>query len=137
MGLYLCAFAEEDEIEGIDVGSYSEYGRFVETIVAILENAERGSKYPLITLHSDCDGEWSAKDLDTLQANLVEIREAFRKLPAFAIEERWQKQIAKTHGLKQDNLSDCFFDVDGEPLIDRLLDLIQKAKASEVAVLFQ
>lgn len=137
MGLYLCAFKDDEEIEGVDVGSYSDYGRFTDAIVFNLEKGKRGDRFPLITLHPDSDGEWQVSDLDTLESSLREIRFAFEQLPSAPLEEAWQKQVAKILGLKLENLSSCFFDVDGEPLLDRLIDLTSKAKAAGVPILFQ
>jgi hypothetical protein len=53
MGIYLCIFDGEDEVDGVDVGAYSDWARFIETVVHTLEGGTPGAKYPNLTVHSD------------------------------------------------------------------------------------
>ncbi len=46
MGLYLCVFDEDEELDGIDVGSYADYNIFRNAVVEMLEDGKPGSKYP-------------------------------------------------------------------------------------------
>ena len=83
MGLNLCVFDrdlgddEADELGSCDVGHYSDFGFFRDTIVRLLKM----EAYPTLMLHSDCDGEWSVEELPRLKRELQEIGAAFRKLP--------------------------------------------------------
>jgi hypothetical protein len=138
MGLYLAVFDDdEEELEGVEVGSYSDWNRFVDKVSDVFEGGVRGSRFPLLTYHSDCEGEWSATDCLPLIKNLDEIAVAFRKLPPEPITEGWQPQVAKEFGLRLDHLYDCFFDVDGENLFERLLTLAETARKTGFPVLFQ
>jgi hypothetical protein len=73
MGLYLCVFDEssESELEGVEVGGYSDYNLFRSAVTELLENGRAGSVYPTLVLHSDCDGEWSSVECSTLRRELA------------------------------------------------------------------
>ncbi len=45
MGLYLCIFEHDDELDGIDVGSYSGFNFFRDTVTELLENAVTGTQF--------------------------------------------------------------------------------------------
>lgn len=137
MGLYLCIWDESDEIEGVEVGSYADYGRFIEAVVKHVEGGTKGAMCPTLTLHSDSDGEWDAATCVKLRSELELIADSFLKLPPIPLTEPWQAKVAKTVGLKPGVLSDCFFDVDGEPLIHRLKALCDVAIERGRPILFQ
>ena len=68
MSLYLCIFDEEEELDGVDVGAYSDFGYFRNTIVRELERGKAGSRFPMLILHPDCDGEWTIADCVKLES---------------------------------------------------------------------
>lgn len=70
MSLYLCIFDEDDELDGIAVGAYSDFGNFRETVAKLLERGSVGSRFPILMLHSDCDGEWSVGECRGLETEL-------------------------------------------------------------------
>jgi len=79
MGLYLCVFGppasgdeDPEELAGSDVGHYSDFGYFRDTIARRLGR----EKYPTLMEHSDCDGDWSLEDLPKLQREIREIAAA-------------------------------------------------------------
>jgi hypothetical protein len=45
MSLYLCVFDDDTEIDGIDVGSYSDFKDFRNCVTVELENGEIGFRY--------------------------------------------------------------------------------------------
>lgn len=137
MSLYLCIFDGDGEVDGIDVGAYSDWGRFIETVVRELEGGRAGAKYPKLTLHSDCDGEWSPNDCSVLIRDLAEIASVFKGKAPVRPNQGWQAQIAKQFGLRFESLYDCFFDVDGENLLDRLKGLAESAQRIDRSILFQ
>lgn len=142
MGLYLCIFDGSDEIDGIDVGSYEDFSAFRETVFTSLEEPERGawgSRFPMLQLHSDCDGEWTASECVALREELLTIRKAFSALPPLSngFASDWQQQLASEEHLCPASLVDSFIDVDGTPLIDRLIALCDCAIASQQPILFQ
>jgi hypothetical protein len=138
MGLYLAIFDDGDELDGVEVGSYSDFDTFREAIVANLENGvAAGSRFPTLILHADCDGQWTPTEAAELERELEIIRVRFQELPPIALDVGWKEQVAKTFALQIDNLHDCFFDVDGEPLLERLINLARLSQAKDLPILFQ
>ncbi len=137
MGLYLTIFDKDKELEGIEIGSYSDLEKFKILIAKTIENGKFGSKYPVFMLHNDSDGEWSAQEAVALEKELVEIQSKFKKLPPFMYKNCWQELVIKSMRLKTRNLQDCFFDIDGEPLFDRLIALTRLSQRTRLPILFQ
>lgn len=137
MGLYLAVFDDDVELDGVEVGSYADFGAFRDSVVSKLEGGNSGSRFPTLILHSDCDGQWSSQEAAALERELTEIRDQFQKLPPIPISGDWQKQAAKTFGVPLRSLYDCYFDVDGEPLLDRLIGLAKLSQARKLPILFQ
>ena len=137
MGLYLCIFDLDQEIDGVDVGHYSDFGVFRQTVSAELEEEHAGARFPTLMLHSDCDGQWSVEQCRQLEGELNVIADAFRVLPPRAFSSEWQASLAKQLGLRPTSLADSFIDVDGEPLIERLIELASLAKDRDLPILFQ
>ncbi|PWU10041.1 MAG: hypothetical protein C5B50_26250 [Verrucomicrobia bacterium] len=137
MGLYLCIFDGEEELDGIEVGSYADYNTFRDYIVHELEEGKAGSRFPTLVMHSDCDGEWSAADCGKLKDELAEIAAALRQRPAVPFSSEWQKTAAESVGLKPQNAFESFVDVDGELLLGRLQNLVQNAFDRKLPILFQ
>jgi hypothetical protein len=138
MGLYLAVFDNNEEVEGVEVGSYADFGVFRDTVASRLEGGVAGSLFPVLMVHSDSDGSWSPDEAIQLQIELEKISEKFRLLPPLdLIEDSWQYEVAKSVGLRPKNLYESFFDIDGEPLIERLLDLIRVSKLRVKEILFQ
>jgi hypothetical protein len=137
MGLYLCIFDGDEEVDGVEVGPYADFGTFRDCIVRELEGGSAGSKLPTLILHSDCDGEWSPSEAGELEKELISIGNEFRRLPPIPIGSDWKKQVVKNIGLRTNNLYDCFFDVDGEPLLERLIGLAKLSQARNLPILFQ
>jgi hypothetical protein len=138
MGLYLTVFEEDDEIDGVEVGSYGDFGRFREAVAVQLEGGIRGSKCPMLMLHSDCDGMWSPAEAIQLERELGMVSAIFRQLPPIPLETgSWQSRVAQRCGLVLASLYDCFFDVNGQPLIERLIGLAKLSQARGLPILFQ
>jgi hypothetical protein len=121
------------------VGPYGEFGMFRDCVVRKLEFGSAGSKFPTLILHSDCDGEWSPSEAGKLERELMSIGDEFRRLPPIPIDSDWKKLVVKNKniGLRPNNLYDCFFDVDGEPLLERLIGLAKLSQAKNLPILFQ
>jgi len=137
MGLYLCIFDGTEEIDGVEVGSYDDFGFFRDTIASVVEGGQPGSRCPTLMNHHDSDGEWSSAEASQLIAELDLIGIAFCKRPPVEFNSDWQKRLAKAIGLVPKTLLDCFFDVDGEPLLDRLRGLAEQSVGRELPILFQ
>lgn len=137
MGLYLAVFDGEDEVDGVEVGSYADFAAFRLAVATHIEGGVEGSRCPTLMLHSDCDGQWSANEAVALRQELSVISEGFMRLPPEPLGDGWKAEVAKTLGLRPNNLYDCFFDVDGEPLIDRIMGLTQISVERNAPILFQ
>ena len=137
MGLYLCIFDGDEEVDGVEVGPYADFDVFRDCIVRELEGGNAGSKFPTLILHSDCDGEWSPSEAGELEKELMTIGNKFRRLPPIPISSDWRRQVVKRFGLQINNLYDCFFDVDGEPLLERLINLAKLSQQRNLPILFQ
>ncbi|HEY1246949.1 MAG TPA: Imm70 family immunity protein [Hyphomicrobiaceae bacterium] len=130
MGLVLCVYDDPeagDDLDGFQVGSYSDFGAWRDFICAQLENGQWGSRFPTLMMHSDCDGEWSAEECTVLKRELQTIRSEMEKLPVVRFHARWQQQVAEEFGLVPRSALDCFINVDGETLVDAILRLVDLA----------
>ena len=137
MGLYLCVFSGEEELEGVEVGSYADFANCRDTICTLLEEARRGSRFPTLMLHADSDGTWTSSEARKLRVELDAISEELRAHPARQYQSGWQRQVARSLGISPQCLADSFFDVDGEPLLGRLLQLCAVAIERDLPILFQ
>lgn len=138
MGLYLCVFdASGNELEGVEVGSYADFNFFRDAVVAVVEKGRLGAVCPTLNNHPDSDGEWSSSESKQLLTELDQVIEAFLQCPPVEYNSDWKSQVAKTFGIKPSTLLECFFDVDGEPLIERLQQLAKVSVESGQPVLFQ
>ena len=117
MSLYLCIFNDDEEVDGVDVGAYSDFAYFRKIIAEVLENGQAGSRFPTLLLHSDCDGEWSVVDCSKLQKEFEIINVELKEYPPEDFFSEWQQKVANQIGLRPKNLCECFIDVDGESLL--------------------
>jgi hypothetical protein len=130
MSLYLCVFEGQQEMEGIEVGSYASYNSLRSYVVRELEGGIPGSRFPTFVLHSDCDGEWSVEDCIRLRSELGFIRAAMKELPAVT-------PLDGISGAPPVSALESFRDVDGQILIDRLQTLADVAILRARPILFQ
>lgn len=137
MGLYLCVFDGDTELDGIDIGSYADYNCFRSAVTSILEHGNSGRICPTLILHSDCDGEWTPQECVALENELRRVAAAFRIAPPLEFLAEWQVDVARSLNLRPQTLYESFIDVDGEPLLDRLLLLCQLAQERGQPILFQ
>ncbi len=131
MSLYLCIFDGEEEVTGWVFGHYSDFGYFRDVISAKLE----ANDYPTLMQHSDCDGEWSPKELRRLRSELETIGEQLRRLPAEQPSGALEHTAKFRRGAK--SLYDCFHNVDGENVFEALIALCDEGIARDRPVLFQ
>jgi hypothetical protein len=136
MGLYLCVFDDGDELDGVEVGSYEDFATLRTSVAESLEGGRPGSRFPVLMLHSDCDGEWSPSEAAALARELDAIQAEFGSLPSLPL-TGWKEEIASTFGIAPRSLADCFFDVDGESLWDRLRGLCALSTTHRLPILFQ
>jgi Immunity protein 70 len=136
MGLYLAVFDGDDEIDGVEVGSYDDFAFFRDAVASGLEGGNAGSRFPTLISHSDCDGEWTPEQALALESELGAITKEFADLPPVLL-DGWKAEVARMFGIKPSSLGDCFFDVDGEPLLERLTGLAKLSRERNLPILFQ
>lgn len=137
MGLYLCVFEGDEELDGVEVGSYADFNFLRDAIIAKVEDGQFGTRCPTFVTHPDSDGEWTSEQASQLLAEFDLIEKQFANAPPAEFNSEWKKDVAKTYGIMPHSLLDCFFDVDGEPLIERLKDLAKLSVQIGVPILFQ
>ena len=141
MGLYLCVFgskAADDEVDGVEVGSYDDFHDLRSAVARDLENGQWGSRFPVLMSHSDSDGEWSPAEAIALAQELEIIGTEFAALPARGLAAgSWQEGVAGSLGLAPKTLAECFIDVDGELLLERLRELALSAVKLDAPISFQ
>lgn len=138
MGLYLCVFDDDTELEGVEVGSYDDFDFFRQTVTKQLEAASGyGSRFPTLLNHPDSDGEWTLDQCKSLRWELETIATSFQNLPSVPFHSEWQNKVGNLVGLKPASLFESFIDVDGEPLIERLIGLCDIAISRSQPILFQ
>lgn len=137
MGLYLTVFDGNEELDGVEIGSYADFNMFRGQVVNRLEGGIAGARFPVLILHPDNDGSWSPEESVLLERELRTIQDEMKGYPPFALADGWQYEVSRSLGLKLTNLHECFFDIDGEPLTERLIGLAQLAQREEKAIFFQ
>jgi hypothetical protein len=137
MGLYLCVFDGDEELDGVEIGSYGDFAFFRDAVAKHLEGDQYGSRFPTLLMHSDSEGEWPPDQAVVLEKELLLIAKESKSLPPVAWPPGWQEDVARQLGLRPANLYDCFIDIDGEPLIERLVDLTKLSQRSRQPILFQ
>lgn len=137
MGLYLCIFNDGYEIDGVEVGSYTDFNFFRDAVIAGVENGSRASRCPILINHHDSDGEWSPEEAVLLIGELDDVEKVLGSLPPVEFNSPWKTKVAASKGLMPKSLLECFFDVDGEPLVSRLRNLAEKSVQSGIPILFQ
>ncbi len=137
MGLYLCYFVGDEEMDGVEIGSYQYFGIFRDYVNILVENYDAGSVCPKLIMHSDCDGEWSTQDCKELLKELEVISEVFKKTEPQDAPIEMKKDIFNFYKIKPKTLYDCFIDVDGNNIIERLAKLCLDAIDAETKILFQ
>ena len=133
MGLYLCIFTEdqEDELGACDVGHYSDFGCFRDTIARHMKAAD----FPVLMTHSDCDGEWTVEQLPALVRELETIGTRFRTLPPEDPQGAFEHTAEYRAGAA--SLYDCFHEVNGENLFEALIGLCKQGISSQRPITFQ
>jgi hypothetical protein len=96
MGLYLAVFEGDDELDGVDVGSYDDFGAFRNCVVTNVEHGAPGSRCPILILHSDCEGHWTAEEAAGMEKELELVAVRFRELPPVPLKSSWQEGVAES-----------------------------------------
>ena len=140
MGLYLCVFADDEsdvDLEGVEVGGYDDFDSFRELVAVHVEQGVWGSQCPTLMNHVDSSGTWTVEECVRLRSELVQIADVLARVPAPGYTRgTWQQSTAKALGIEPVTLRDWVFDVDGEPLVHRLIELVDCALAAHRPIHF-
>ena len=137
MSLYLCIFRDGEDVDGVDIGPYADFDNLRSYVANELEAGKIGSRFPTFMLHPDSDGEWSPDDCRTLSEEIEQIISGLKERPPIPFTSGWQAAVAKSRGLLPKNAFQCFVDVDGEFVLERIHNLAAKAVRLDSAILFQ
>lgn len=141
MSLYLVVFESDStdvELDGVDVGTYGDFTTLRTVVCGALESDAWGSRFPTFMLVPDNGPLWDTGVLPRLTQELEEIRQGLAGHEPVAFEAScWQTEVASRQGIQPATLADCFMDVDGEPLLERLARLVATASAHQRPVEFQ
>lgn len=137
MGLYLCVFNGDEEVDGVEIGPYADFNELRDYVTRELELGRAGIKFPIFINHSDADGEWSVADCVKLNTELSEIIVVMKTKPPVPFVSEWQKSVANSTGLVPKNAYESFIDVDGEFVLERILYLVDVAIQHHLPILFQ
>src|SRR5947207_2536657 len=99
MGLYLTIFHDDQELAGVEVGRYTDFGAMRSAVVSELEGGDAGSRFPTLIMHSDCDGEWTPLEAVALEQELLTIAQHFKSLPPVGFNSTWQAELSRTLGV--------------------------------------
>jgi hypothetical protein len=136
MGLCLHVFgprSDEDEPEELaecDVGHYSDFACFRDTIARKLP----GDRFPTLMDHSDCDGEWTLAEIPALEREIRKIASKFKSLPAEHLHNAFEHTAEYRVGAE--SLYECFYNVSGENLFEALLGLCSIARKHDRPITF-
>ena len=110
MGLYLCVFAPgeaDDELDGVEVGSYDDFHQFRTEVADSLEGGRWGSRFPTLMNQPDSDTEWTVQQAGELIGELQTIEQECRRLPPQPFPaDSWQAEVAKSFGLAPQSLAE-------------------------------
>jgi hypothetical protein len=124
MSLYLCVFASadsDDEVDGVDVGSYQDFHEFRHFVARHLGHGDSASRFPTLLDHPDSDTEWTPRQCVTLREELATILAELGNLPAAPYPVgSWQAAVATEFDLAPRSRAEWFLDIDGEPLVARI-----------------
>jgi hypothetical protein len=137
MSLYLCVFAGNHEVAGLEVGAYADFNALRQTIAGALEAGSPGARFPHLMLHSDCEGEWAVEACAQLREELATIAAELAAIPPLPFPGDWQPSVADARALIPGNAGESFIDVDGEFLLPRLQGLVEAALTQGHPILFQ
>ncbi|TCW85639.1 hypothetical protein C5O80_10760 [Burkholderia sp. SRS-46] len=137
MGLYLCVFDGDEEVDGVEVGHYADFNNIRSYVVRELEGGQAGRRYPAFIMHADSDGEWDVSECKKLKIELEAIMTAMKGRPALEFTSDWQRFVATKMGVAPRNAFESFIDVDGEFVLERIDGLVDVALQRGLPILFQ
>lgn len=140
MSLYLCVFdfsdTYENEIMGVEVGSYAYFNVFRDCISKYVENDRRGSKCPYIMNHNDSTGVFTPEDCKNVLHELSLIKNVFLNIPTNNDIIEQNSHLLQDKNLCE-NLADLFVDIDGCNLIEQLELICKCSIKTNLNVYFQ
>jgi hypothetical protein len=136
MSLYLCVFRGEEELDGVDVGSYEDFERLRDVARSIDGRVFR--RFGILRTNVSPTTAWRPRAAARLEAELRAFAQELRSRPPRPFPDgSWQARVAAARVTAPATLYDCFFDVEGRPLVERLLALCRLSIETRQPILFQ
>lgn len=137
MGLYLCVFRGEEELAGFDAGGYDDFERFRDEARA-LDPRRLFRRFGTLRVKITPTTAWSPREAARLARELEDLAAELRRLPPRPLPaDGWQAELARELGISPASRYESYFDVDGRPLVEGLLELCRRAVAEKAPILFQ
>lgn len=130
-----CILSGDRELETVSTTTYDDFYYFRDSIHYALEEGEFGSKFPIFMCRFE-PSEWKVEELAALQHELEAIAEAFKKLPPQPLDSHWGGRVADSRA-RYSNLYEVFVDADGEPLLERLINLCRVAQREKKPIVLR
>lgn len=136
MSLYLCVFRDEEELDGVEVGSYEDFERLRAFARGVDGRIFR--RFGTLRVNVSPTTTWSPRAAARLEKEVAALAEELRRRPPEPFPPgSWQAEVAAARGAPPATLYDCFFDVDGRPLVERLVALCRLSVENRQPILFQ
>lgn len=91
----------------------------------------------MLMLHADSDGTWEPAGAQRLESELRTIKAELGLHDPVDIPPGWHREVMAVRGLRPRSLAECYVDVDGEFLLDRLIEVAHLAQERASAIWFQ
>ncbi|MFG0251629.1 MAG: Imm70 family immunity protein [Phycisphaerales bacterium JB038] len=131
MSLCIALFEDDlvdQEIDGLEWGGCDDFEAFRARVADELLEGDWRRGFPVLLTVVDNSAGWPADHVADLAVELRAIAEAFDALPSELHDpESWQASVLAQLGREPSSLREFFIDVDGQPVIDRLLELAEQA----------
>nr|WP_242595202.1 Imm70 family immunity protein [Corallococcus exiguus] len=133
----LVVYEGDEDLEEVAVGGCSDFNALRDYVTRELEAGKLGSRFPVLIVHSDSDGEWSVPECERLREELAVIAGEMQARPPVAFASEWQRSEASSMGLVPRNAFESFLAVSGGFLVEALQNLVEFALERRAPISFQ
>jgi hypothetical protein len=129
MTIRLYVANDAGELDAVQTATEDDFMFFRDSVHLALEDGKFASRFPVFfkTFYSD----WAREDVRELERELREIHAAFRQLPPNPPDVHWRRRLRHS-GRSPASLAEVFVDVNGSPLIERLIALARIARKARL-----
>ena len=131
MGVRLSVRDGGGELGAVETATEDDFMYFRDSVTAALEPNGYGTRFP--TFMQKFFSSWEAGEVAALERELKELHAAMRQLPPNPADGNWSSKLAGS-GRGPETLAEVFVDIDGAPLVERLIALAALARKKGVGV---